>query len=122
VSSPARILVVEDDLDIQSAVADLLEEEGFAVSCASNGAEALRLLDSADAPALIVLDLMMPVMDGWEFRSAQQRDPRLAGIPVLVVSASHGGDRSPVAGMGVDGFLAKPFDVDALMSTVHRLC
>ncbi|BDG04041.1 response regulator [Anaeromyxobacter oryzae] len=120
--APARILLVEDDLSIRETIAELLAEEGYAVTCAANGAEALDLLSSDAAPSLILLDLMMPVMDGWAFRSAQRRDPRLASIPVLVLSAGHGGDSVAVAGLGVDAFLAKPFDLDTLVSTVHRLC
>ena len=117
-----RILVVEDDLAIRETLCELLQEEGYAVAGASNGAEALRLLSEEGEPSLIVLDLMMPVMDGWAFRSAQRRDPRLARIPVLVLSAGHAdGDRS-LAGLGVQGFLPKPFDLDTFVDTVHRLC
>ncbi len=113
---------MEDDASIRETLADLLADEGYSVSCAANGAEAFALLSSDAAPSLILLDLMMPVMDGWTFRSLQRRDPRFAGIPVLVLSAGHGGDPHAVAGLGVDAFLAKPFDLDTLVSTVHRLC
>jgi CheY-like chemotaxis protein len=114
----AHILLVEDDLSIRDALCELLAEEGFEVACASNGAEALDRLTAGDPPVLILLDLMMPVMDGFAFRSAQREDPRLARIPVVVLSAGHGAERA--ASLAADGFLAKPFGVDALLETVHR--
>jgi CheY-like chemotaxis protein len=121
VKTPARILLVEDDLSIRESIAELLEEEGYTVICAANGAEALERLEVESAPSLIVLDLMMPVMDGWAFRSAQRKDPRLSAIPVLVVSASHA-ERDDVAQLAAAGFLAKPFDLDQFVGEVHRLC
>jgi CheY-like chemotaxis protein len=122
VARPARILVVEDDIAIRQTLAELLADEGFEVACASNGAEALDHLSCSAAPSLILLDLAMPVMDGWKFRSAQREDPRLARIPTVVVSASHSADRRCVEELAPDAFLAKPFDLDSLMSTIHRLC
>lgn len=121
-AAPARILVVEDDLAIRETIAELLQDEGYSVSCASNGAEALDRLASGDAPNLIVLDLMMPVMDGWAFRSVQRDDPRLSAIPVLVLSAGHGVDSRAVAGLGAEAFLPKPFDLSKFVDAVHRLC
>jgi CheY-like chemotaxis protein len=122
VKPPACILVVEDDHAIRESIAELLADEGYTVACAANGAEALDLLLADTRPNLILLDLMMPVMDGWAFRSAQKKDPRLAGIPVLVLSAGYGRDSMTLAGLGVDGFLAKPFDREALVSSVLSLC
>ncbi|WP_242346669.1 response regulator [Anaeromyxobacter terrae] len=122
VASPARILVVEDDTAIRQTLAELLQDEGFEVSCAANGAEALAHLTRSVAPSVILLDLTMPVMDGWTFRSAQREDPRLAGIPTVVVSANHATDRRAVAGLEAAAFLAKPFDLDSLIDTIHRLC
>jgi CheY-like chemotaxis protein len=120
--SPRHILLVEDDPSIQGAVSMLLEREGFTVTCASNGREALQVLGSGADPALILLDMMMPVMNGQEFRQAQQRDPRLASIPVVVLSATplseeRGGMPPPSAVM------PKPFDIDQLLAVVeeHRL-
>lgn len=121
-TSPARILVVEDDTTIRETIAELLEDEGYAVSCAANGAEALAQLDAGSVPSLILLDLTMPVMDGWTFRSAQRSDPRLASIPTVVVSASHGADPRSLERLAPDAFLAKPFDLDRLIDTVGRLC
>jgi CheY-like chemotaxis protein len=121
VSAAARILVVEDDAAIRQTVAELLQEEGYEVECAVNGADALARLERSDVPALILLDLTMPVMDGWSFRETQRRDPRLARIPTVVVTASQA-DPRVAAGLAPDAFLAKPFDLDRLMDTVHRLC
>jgi CheY-like chemotaxis protein len=117
---PSRhILLVEDDLSIQGAVTMLLEREGFTVTCASNGEEALRALDAGEAPGLILLDIVMPVMNGLEFRSVQQRDPRLAGIPVVVLSATPGAeqraDLPPPSAV-----MPKPFDIDQLLAVVER--
>lgn len=119
---PTRILIVEDDAAIRETLAEVLAGEGFAVSCASNGAEALDRLALETAPNVILLDLMMPVMDGWAFRDVQRLDPRLSGIPVLVLSASHGDDRAAIDALGAAAFLAKPYDLDDLIDTVHRLC
>jgi CheY-like chemotaxis protein len=122
VSPRARILIVEDDVAIRQTVAELLEDEGYQVDCAVNGADALALLERSEAPALILLDLMMPVMDGWSFRESQRRDPRLASIPTVVVTASNPADPHTADDLAPDAFLAKPFDLDRLIDTVHRLC
>jgi CheY-like chemotaxis protein len=122
VSTPPRILIVEDDAAIRQTVAELLEEEGYEVECAVNGADALARLERSSVPGLILLDLTMPVMDGWSFRATQRRDPRLAGIPTVVVTASQPGDEAAMAALAPDAFLAKPFDLDRLIATVHRLC
>jgi CheY-like chemotaxis protein len=113
-----EVLVVEDDFAIRETLRELLEDEGYDVSWASNGREALELL-AHRAPRVILLDLMMPVMDGWEFRVAQQKDPALARIPVVVISADHALDQK-VAALAVDGWLAKPFELDALLTTLRR--
>jgi CheY-like chemotaxis protein len=118
----ARILVVEDDAALRAALAELLVEEGYDVSCAENGADALAKLGGGLIPSLILLDLAMPVMDGWTFRRAQRSDPRLAHVPTVVLTASHGSDRADIAALDVDAFLSKPFDPERLMDTVHQLC
>jgi CheY-like chemotaxis protein len=122
VTSPARILIVEDDPALRATMSDLLEDEGYEVECAANGAEALARLDASAAPGLILLDLAMPVMDGWSFRAAQRRDARLAAIPTIVVSASFEPGRGAVEDLAAEAFLPKPFDLDQLMRTVHRVC
>src|SRR5262249_1755713 len=81
------VLVVDDDSDIRGALCELLEDEGYRVVAASNGEEALVYLNSRERPCVILLDLMMPVMDGWEFRRQQQKDPRWSQIPVVVITA-----------------------------------
>ncbi len=115
-------MVVEDDYAIRETLRELLEDEGYGVVWACNGQEALaRLRAGAAAPRLILLDLMMPVMDGWEFRRAQQHDPALSRIPVVVISADAALDQE-AARLAVEGCLAKPFELQALLDTVHRLC
>lgn len=110
----AVILVVEDEKDIREGVAEALREEGHEVREAGDGLEALQSLRSGPTPHAILLDLMMPRMDGWQFRAAQLGDPRLAGIPVLVVSA-HGG------ALAAARYLAKPFDLGALLAAVDEV-
>ena len=83
-----RVLLVEDDAAIRESLAELLQDEGFDLLLAANGQEALEILRRGASPAAILLDLMMPVMDGWDFRQAQLEDPELRGIPVVVVSAA----------------------------------
>jgi CheY-like chemotaxis protein len=117
-----HILLVEDDFAIRETVADVLEGEGFEVACAANGEEALaRLGDGSSQPGVILLDLMMPVMDGWAFRSAQRLDPRIAGIPVVVVSTGAGAEET-LDRLAPDAFLPKPFDLDRLLDVVGRYC
>jgi CheY-like chemotaxis protein len=117
-----HILLVDDDPSIQGAVSLLLEREGFTVRCAGNGAEALRQLGAGETPGLILLDMMMPVMNGREFRVAQQRDARLAAIPVVVFSATLEIEEAP--GLPPpSAVMPKPFDIDQLLAVVekHRL-
>src|SRR4051794_16021993 len=85
---PARILIVEDDNDIRESVAGLLEDEAFATCVARDGADALAILRSDPSFDLILLDLMLPNVDGWEFRVAQRAEPLLSEIPVIAMSAS----------------------------------
>ncbi len=118
----ARILLVEDDADVRATLAELLEEEGYEVVCATNGAEALAELDAPAAPSAILLDLAMPVMDGWTFRSRQRSDPRLAAIPTVVISANLSSDAGAMGRLGADAVLPKPFDLGRLVETLQRLC
>jgi CheY-like chemotaxis protein len=115
-----KILIVDDDLDLQEALADLLQSRGYIVSSADDGAKALQRLRDSDPPCLILLDLMMPVMDGHEFLAHRNADPVLAAIPVVVISAGcH--SRGSVA-PGVADILYKPFEADDLVTVVQRYC
>jgi signal transduction histidine kinase len=112
------LLVVEDDVDIREAIGGLLAGEGFHVVGRSNGREALEWLRVSSKPDLILLDLMMPVMDGWQFRIAQREDPALSSIPVLALSAD---STSKAVAIDADAYLKKPVDYDRLIDTVERL-
>jgi CheY-like chemotaxis protein len=122
VAFPARILVVEDDVDLRRSLAEVLEDEGCEVACARDGQDALRQLEGPSAPHAILLDLTMPGMDGWTFRSRQRSDPRLAGIPTVVISAAYGSDPRSVAALAPDAFLSKPFDLGSLIDALKRVC
>ena len=115
----ATVLVVEDDFDLRDALVPILEYEGHRVVSAANGREALDRLHAMPRPSLILLDLMMPVMSGEEFRAEQLRDPALASIPVVVVSA-HPSAEEQAARIGAAAVLKKPFDVDELLEQVRR--
>lgn len=116
-----HILVVEDDEDLGENVRLLLEDEGYRVDVAPNGRAALEALAHADPlPSVILLDLMMPVMNGFEFREAQLADPRIAAVPVVLMTAdSHVPEKS--ARIGAAGALGKPFDINELIRVVKRL-
>jgi CheY-like chemotaxis protein len=122
VATPARILLVEDDVALRTALAEILEEKGYEVACAEHGADALAQLDDAPPPSVILLDLAMPVMDGWSFRTLQRKDPRLADIPTVVLSASIPTDPRALEGLEADAALAKPFTLERLIETVQRFC
>ena len=111
------VLVVDDDYDLREAMRDVLEEEGYLVNTASNGQEALDALRDGESPEVVVLDLMMPVMDGWHFLDELERDSALADIPVVVMSASQDGRGRP---LGDKVFLSKPLDYHTLVATVAR--
>ncbi|HEY7289488.1 MAG TPA: response regulator [Vicinamibacterales bacterium] len=113
------VLIVEDDADLREMMAQLLALEGFDAAVVANGREALDYLKADHRPHLILLDLMMPVMDGWEFRRHQQADPSLASVPVIVLSAVDQGRASDVSAAAV---LKKPLDFDRLLSLVRRYC
>jgi CheY-like chemotaxis protein len=112
-----RILVVEDNEDAREAMVALLQMKGYRAVPAANGQEALDYLHNAPVPDLIILDLWMPVMDGWHFRDEQVKDPRLKKIPVIVVTAL-----SDRADIDVNDIIIKPVDVDRLLTTVGLYC
>ncbi len=107
------ILVVDDDEAIREVIAEVLRDEGYEVVCASNGVQALRELQKADRPDMMLLDLMMPVMSGWEVLEELQSNAELSRVPVVVVSA--------MSAPGVTEHLSKPIDLEDLLSTVARL-
>lgn len=117
-SSPT-VFIIEDDVDTRDMLAKFLELEGYRVELASNGRHALDLLSSGAPACVIVLDLMMPVMDGWEFRRRQVEDGRLRNIPTIVVSAA---GRERLAQISADAYLSKPVDMDELLARVSQFC
>lgn len=113
------ILVVEDDDDIRNAIVDLLEDEGYNTRSAINGKDALeKLRVITDKPCLVLLDMMMPIMNGREFLDEVMKDSLLAPIPVLIVSAV--ADKSNTEGSV--GFLKKPIDIDVVLKVVSQYC
>ncbi|MBI3541783.1 MAG: response regulator [Deltaproteobacteria bacterium] len=114
------ILVVDDDADIREAMKVVLKREGYEVVTATNGQEALDVLRQIARPNLILLDLMMPVMDGWEFTLAMHMDPNLTGIPLLLVTAY--AERAVGVETGDDGMITKPIDFERLILLVKKRC
>ena len=116
----APVLVVEDDREQRETLCAMLDFEGFGHSEAANGREALDYLAKSGEPCVVLLDLEMPVMNGWDFRTAQLADERLSRIPVVVVTANDDGlsDRFP----GVAGFLRKPLRFEKLAAVLDRVC
>jgi CheY-like chemotaxis protein len=115
----ASVLLVEDDADTRSVMQTVIQRSGFAVETAADGREALDQLRSDLKPAVILLDLMMPRMDGWQFRAEQRQDPALADIPVVLVSATHDLHEQADA-LGADGYLQKPVIFEELLNLLHR--
>lgn len=116
-SSP-QILLVEDDRDIIETFKELLEGEGYSVECAYSGKQALEFLQKGRLPKLIMLDLMMPIMDGFAFRREQRKDPKIANIPVVIMSAD-GNIEAKLAQIEAEGYLRKPADIESILSTVQ---
>jgi CheY-like chemotaxis protein len=115
-----RVMVVEDDAAIRGSLIHILEEEGYEVSEASNGYEALARLRSRQAqPHVILLDLMMPVMNGWQFRDEQRRDPRIASIPVVVLTAFNDARRESTR-LQAASCLEKPLRLHELFDVLER--
>ena len=116
-----RILLVEDDHALRDTLADVLADEGYEVACAANGRDALDKLGRGLLPDLIVLDLVMPVMDGWAFRDAQRQKPELARIPMVVLSASFPSNSPRIQALGAEAVLSKPVGMDRLIGALRSL-
>jgi CheY-like chemotaxis protein len=116
------VLVVEDDADALDAIATIVEDAGYDVLCARNGREALRQLHDCEGRCdLILLDLLMPVMNGWDFRRRQRETPAFAGIPVFLMSA--GAHLAVVRDeLQAAGYVAKPVDESEILDVVKRQC
>ncbi|HVU50329.1 MAG TPA: response regulator [Polyangia bacterium] len=120
-STNRTILLVEDDRDICEIVEQVLDEEGYETIAAANGAEGLaHLRGGATRPFVIMLDLMLPVMDAWQFRAEQTRDPALADIPVVIFSANPKLGKHADA-LGAAAVIRKPPDLDELLAVLGRL-
>jgi len=115
------ILLVEDDFMLRSSLAEILQLEGYRVECAANGLDALRRLERAPKPSLILLDIMLPYMDGLEFRGLQRANPEIADIPVIVITAV--GIRRDVADeLELWQAFFKPLDKERLLAAIKRYC
>jgi two-component system alkaline phosphatase synthesis response regulator PhoP len=113
------VLLVEDDIDISEAVESILQEEGYKIQCAFNGKEALEYLRTAKSnPELILLDIMMPYMNGYEFRECQLKDPKISSIPTIILSAA--GKHEDIDKLHFKETLKKPLDLDTLIDVVRR--
>ena len=120
-AAPPRVLIVDDAARIRDLLVELLADEGYAAVAVAHGQAALDYLHTHPAPCCIVLDLYMPIMDGWQFHRAQLRSPQLAHIPVIVMSAVAAA-LQPLAWFQAVGYLSKPFAVDAVLALVVPLC
>ena len=113
------VFIVEDDPDTREMLGKFLELEGFHVETAANGKQALDRLSDGLKASVIVLDLMMPIMDGWQFRREQVRNAALASIPVIVVSAA---GKERLANIEANSYLTKPIDLEELLREVSMFC
>lgn len=114
-----RILVVEDDTSIRELLVELLESEGYSVASAINGLEGLKFLQSEGNPDLILIDLMMPVMDGYSFRTEQLKNPVWSKIPTVVMSAEANA-KEKMKNFNITAFLSKPVELETILKTVAR--
>jgi len=116
-----RILIVDDDDDIRETLMLVLKSQGYEVTGAANGREALQYLRGHELPCVVLLDLMMPVMDGWQFREETSRDPSLAEVPLVVLTG--GGDNMKRARpLRAAAWLDKPIPLEKLVKTLEQIC
>jgi two-component system response regulator MprA len=116
------VLIVDDDPAVVEGLSELLEEEGYDVAVAKDGRDALDQLRTGLRPSVILLDLMMPRMDGWDFRHEQMKDAELRDIPTIVISAAGFSATSVKAQLGDIEFVPKPPDAQALLDAIKRGC
>jgi CheY-like chemotaxis protein len=115
------VMIVEDDVDVRESIAEVLEDNEYQSLGAANGKEAIEQLRAGlQKPCVILLDIMMPVMDGWQFRALQREDPELGSIPVVVLTAH--ADLQQADEMAAAACLKKPVRLDTLLATVQRFC
>ncbi len=114
-------MLVEDDEDIRNSLKEILEDVGHTVITAADGLIALELLQTGARPGVILLDLMMPVMNGWQFVSARARQCDAAQIPVLVITADAQIEQKAKS-LSADGYFRKPIDLDELLAAIERYC
>ena len=112
-----KVLVVEDDVDVRETLAELLQGEGYSVETAGDGRAALEWLSHGEVPCIMLLDLMMPIMNGWEVLEQVRQDAQLADLPIAVITAV--ARQKPD---GADELLSKPVNIERLLDVVQRHC
>lgn len=119
-NSPAcDVLLIDDDQDIRETIQQILEDEGYSIATAVDGEDALQWLQTAPLPRLVLLDLVMPVMDGRQFLLWFAQQPRLAQVPVVIISSGRDA-RQEAAALGTAGYLSKPIELHLLLENVKR--
>jgi len=113
-----RVLIVDDDVNIRRMMIAALRREGYVFFEAANGSEALEIM-RREHPAVVVLDLMMPMVSGWDVLKERSGDPTLLAIPIIIVSANRGPELATAMDKGICAFLPKPFDIGALSALVR---
>ena len=116
------VLVIDDDPEIRQSLADALSDRGWVVVTEPNGKTAMEHLRQGLEPCAILVDLMMPVMDGWEFREEVRQDPGLRDIPMLVISAFSPKAPKGYPELGDAPFIPKPFEVETVIRALERVC
>ncbi|MGV3723645.1 MAG: response regulator [Actinomycetota bacterium] len=120
-SAYCRVLVVDDQEDARASLSEILEMEGYVVDTAGDGQEALEYLRAGPLPDVMLLDLMMPGMNGWELRRRQLADPDLEGVPVVVVSGADLSEQKH-SWLKAAGYFVKPIQIDQLLEAVAAQC
>jgi CheY-like chemotaxis protein len=118
IARPFRVLVVDDDVNIRKMIVAALRRDGYAFLEAGNGRDALDLMRE-ESPDVVVLDLMMPILSGWDVLQVRQHDDALKKIPVILISANRDPEIATAVDRGVCAFLPKPFDIGALSALVR---